>query len=91
MMHGSALSIDKFVKGLPVPGECKAEDESTTNVTDASGIIPSDSMKPNRMPLRAFTSQNAIYSHKKSLVDIFFYLCWACFSVHFARQEMFSF
>lgn len=32
-MHGSALSIDKFVKGLPVPGKCKADDKSTSNLT----------------------------------------------------------
>lgn len=32
-MPGSALSMGKFVKGLPVAGKPKADKESTSNVT----------------------------------------------------------
>lgn len=29
-MHGYAYALNKFVKGLLMPGKCKAEDESTS-------------------------------------------------------------
>lgn len=31
MIDGSALSMDNFVKGLPVSGKCKADDKYTSN------------------------------------------------------------
>lgn len=33
MIHCSALSMGKFVKGLPVQGKRKVDNQSTSNVT----------------------------------------------------------
>jgi len=44
-MHVSALSMDQFVNGLPMPGKRKADDDTsniTTIKTKARHILPTD-------------------------------------------------
>lgn len=52
MMHGSEPSIDKFVKGLPVPCKRKADDEyiltSTTKTTSTPEASITTQTKANR-------------------------------------------